>query len=101
MVEIPPGGDLGEDGGRGLDDGFAATCPSSLRSPEPVPVSAHSGDGQAYERELAEAISIVRDFLESITSCDKCRGNTLHIDHMEMLALRDRARALLKARGEA
>ena len=27
-----------------------ATCPRSLRSPEPVPVSAHSGDGQAQER---------------------------------------------------
>jgi hypothetical protein len=29
----------------------AATCPSSLRSPEPVPVSAHAGDGQAQGSE--------------------------------------------------
>lgn len=28
----------------------SATCPSSLRSPEPVPVSAHTGDGQAQGR---------------------------------------------------
>ena len=33
-----------------LGDGFAATCPSSLRSPEPVPVSALPGDGQAQGR---------------------------------------------------
>ena len=33
-----------------VGDGFAATCPSSLRSPEPLRVSAHSGDGQAQGR---------------------------------------------------